>query len=498
MSLARIFRRTAAGVFIAVAAAAATIAGSIGFGALTPVRAQAPAIDFRAALDPYGEWRQHPRWGEVWAPDVRARDWRPYTYGRWVYTDEWGWYWVADEEEEDFAWVVYHYGRWIFDRRSGWLWIPDDEWAPAWVDWRHSQEYVGWAPLPPDEVYDEYGNDPAYWTFLPPRYLMAPRFRNYFVAPQRRAGLLRSTVVVNRTLSLRGSGTRLAVNPGIAPAFIAAVTRAAIPTFRVRPRVFAGTQGVSGAVQVRAQDLGAGRAGGQRGQRGNRPNAAVVERTSTVIQPAVSVQPPQALGKDEKGRLGSRPPRAAQGAAQPGAAPPASGSQPGGAASPSAAPQQPLPQPQDRRGPRPGPSTQPAQPAAPAQAPAAQSAPVQSAPAQPAVSPPRSERPDRRERGGPAGAAGAPPRPGEPPPQARPVRPPPPQTPPPPPPTVRSAPKPAPPPAPAASRPSPPPPAARPAPPPRPAPAATPAPAQPAPAKKPPLKPGEKPPEEKK
>jgi len=56
----------------------------------------APALaqseqDFRIALESYGFWQPHPRWGEVWVPFGKPRGWRPYTVGRWVYTDEWGW-----------------------------------------------------------------------------------------------------------------------------------------------------------------------------------------------------------------------------------------------------------------------------------------------------------------------------------------------------------------------------------------------------------------------
>ena len=403
-------------------------------GVTTSAQAQV-SIDFRLALDPYGQWRQDPRWGEVWVPARRPRDWRPYTYGHWVYTDEWGWYWVADDAEEDFAWVVYHYGRWLFDVSSGWLWIPNDEWAPAWVDWRYGSNYVGWRPLPPDQVIYEYQDDPVYWTFLPPRYLTAPRMRNYFVPAERRAALLRSTVIVNRTLSVRSGHARLGVNPGIAPAAIAAARRSAIRTFRVRPRVFAGTQGVSGAVQVRAEDIRASRQAGQRGR--TRANATVVERTTTLIKPGTAAPAPQALGKDEKGRLGSRPPRAAQGAAPP-----------AGPASPSAAPP---PSPAVRPGaPPPPPAARPETPP-PAARPAA---PPTARPAAPPPPPPTAQ---------PA----APP----PPPAARPAAPPPPAAQPavpPPPPAARPA--------------APPPPAARPAAPPAARPAAPPPAAKPAPA----------------
>ncbi len=31
----------------------------------------------------------------------------------------------------------------------GWCWYPDTVWAPSWVTWRYSNNYCGWAPLPP-------------------------------------------------------------------------------------------------------------------------------------------------------------------------------------------------------------------------------------------------------------------------------------------------------------------------------------------------------------
>jgi hypothetical protein len=135
---------------------------------------------------------------------------------RWVYTDEWGWYWVSDDVEANWGWVVYHYGRWAFEPGIGWFWVPGDEWAPAWVNWRYGDEYVGWAPLPPDELVESYQVQPAYWMFVPERYMAAPRVRTYIVPVYRRTVLLRGTRVVNRTVPVHGA--RLAVNPGISPA----------------------------------------------------------------------------------------------------------------------------------------------------------------------------------------------------------------------------------------------------------------------------------------
>ena len=107
---------------------------------------------FYEKLEPYGAWRETADYGYVWQPREaeESRDWRPYTEGRWAYSDA-GWTWVSDES---FGWATYHYGRWVRLRRVGWVWVPGNEWAPAWVSWRTSKDYVGWAPLPPEARFD--------------------------------------------------------------------------------------------------------------------------------------------------------------------------------------------------------------------------------------------------------------------------------------------------------------------------------------------------------
>jgi uncharacterized protein YraI len=99
----------------------------------------------------YRPLAQHGRWVElrgryVFVPRVGS-NWRPYTEGRWVYTNRYGWMWVSDEP---FGWATYHYGRWAYSDRFGWTWVPGTRWAPAWVAWRRSDEYLAWAPLPPE------------------------------------------------------------------------------------------------------------------------------------------------------------------------------------------------------------------------------------------------------------------------------------------------------------------------------------------------------------
>jgi hypothetical protein len=291
-------------LFACLVAASFGSAGLAIDAAMQPAHAQDTfAGDFHEALAPYGQWVPHPRWGEVWIPMNVPPEWAPYRYGHWVYTDEWGWYWVSDE---DFGWITFHYGRWVPDRQFGWVWVPSDEWSPAWVSWRRGEEAVGWAPMPPDEVIDEYEESPDVWCFVRPHEIFAPRVA--FVAFQRPqvTVFLRQTVVVNRTVFVRQGGVRAFANPGIPPSFIAARIGRPIQTSVVQPHVLRGTVGVAGAV------VGAAVVG-----------AAVHESVrahNTVIQPATSVPPPTRF---QAGRvdLGPDAPNALKRTASPGSAP---------------------------------------------------------------------------------------------------------------------------------------------------------------------------------
>ena len=182
-------------------------------GGTTTRAAQGPVkAEFRAALEPYGRWQRHARWGEVWTPADRPRDWRPYTVGHWAYTDDWGWYWVSDEPEARWGWVAYHYGRWIFDDALGWCWVPGDEWSPAWVQWRRARQgldYVGWAPLPPDDVIVEYVEEPRFWIFVGGPDFIAPRIAPVILPVARYNVFINETVIVNRTVLVAGQAAAL-------------------------------------------------------------------------------------------------------------------------------------------------------------------------------------------------------------------------------------------------------------------------------------------------
>jgi hypothetical protein len=133
-------------------------------------------------LAPYGNWVERPQYGWVWRPQVEQSSWRPYEDGHWVWTDE-GWTWISDEP---YGWATYHYGRWYDDPDYGWEWIPGDEWAPAWVSWQESDDYLGWAPLPPSVDFRPGVNlnvrlSPDAYVFVPSRQFLAPRIRDYVV-----------------------------------------------------------------------------------------------------------------------------------------------------------------------------------------------------------------------------------------------------------------------------------------------------------------------------
>ncbi len=107
---------------------------------------------FYDSLSPYGTWIEVEGYGRCWQPSVVVlqSDWRPYRQGgRWIYTD-YGWYWQSDYS---WGWAPFHYGRWFSHPRWGWCWRPDTIWGPAWVSWRYTDAYCGWAPLPPAAIY---------------------------------------------------------------------------------------------------------------------------------------------------------------------------------------------------------------------------------------------------------------------------------------------------------------------------------------------------------
>ena len=145
---------------------------------------------FYYSLAPYGEWIQIDNNLIVWKPEMVGMRWSPYSVGRWVWTD-YGWYW---DSYEPFGWATYHYGRWIYDDYYGWVWVPGYRWAPAWVEWRYDDYYIGWAPLPPYASFDihigihfSFGWRASfnYWHFVPYNNFYNVNVVNYFISYDR-------------------------------------------------------------------------------------------------------------------------------------------------------------------------------------------------------------------------------------------------------------------------------------------------------------------------
>ena len=194
---------------------------------------------FYDALDPEGDWFDVEGYGFVFQPRVaNARGWRPYTDGGWVWTEQ-GWTWKSNEP---FGWATYHYGRWARLSRRGWVWVPGSEWAPAWVAWRRSEQFVGWAPLPPEahnpggfnSAVDEYYDIGAgSYTFVPRREFGGEAtYVGRVVAPERNVTIIEDTVnVTNLTYQVVNQQTVL-VNEG--PDFAALNDASAQPVPRLR------------------------------------------------------------------------------------------------------------------------------------------------------------------------------------------------------------------------------------------------------------------------
>jgi len=150
-----------------------------------------------------GQWYYDDTYGYVFQPAtaVSSSDWRPYSDGHWEDTDR-GWYWNSNER---FGWATYHYGRWVLIDGEGWVWVPGNEWAPSWVSWRDSDDYVGWAPLPPEcgsisvgfsvgGWCDSYwGVGPSWYCFLPYHSWFAQSYVGAF------APFGQNVTIINRT-----------------------------------------------------------------------------------------------------------------------------------------------------------------------------------------------------------------------------------------------------------------------------------------------------------
>jgi hypothetical protein len=202
---------------------------------------------FYNTLSPYGTWVDVDGYGRCWRPTVVVYNsaWQPYgDHGHWVYTDD-GWYWMSDYS---WGWAPFHYGRWFRDARFGWCWYPDTVWGPSWVTWRYSDDYCGWAPLPPRCEYREglgffyngaavsigfdFGLGVDCFTFVSTRDFCDPHPWRHRVESREVTQIYnRTTVINNFDVDRRNGGF---INHGIDPQRITQVTHAQIHQVAIR------------------------------------------------------------------------------------------------------------------------------------------------------------------------------------------------------------------------------------------------------------------------
>jgi hypothetical protein len=130
----------------------------------------------------------------------------------------------------------------------GWCWWPDTVWAPSWVTWRYSDDYCGWAPLPPFAVYQpgvgfvyhgngvsigfDFGLAVNCFTFVPTRYFCDPHPRHYRVEARDETRIYNQTTVINNFNF--DSHNHTVINNGIEVHHITDVTRTPIHPVPVR------------------------------------------------------------------------------------------------------------------------------------------------------------------------------------------------------------------------------------------------------------------------
>ena len=218
---------------------AAAVAAFTGLGALIPAQARADVSVnfFYDNLDPYGEWVQTPDYGYCWHPTGVDENWAPYTDGYWAYTDD-GWTWVS---YEDYGGIVYHYGRWAHMHDEGWVWVPGETWAPAWVSWRSNDDYVGWAPLPPEAhwrggfgfgrgVDASFDIGPGFYSFVGVRDFGAPALGPVILNREQNVTIINNTTNITNITTINNSNVYVG---GPSYAKVAARSARPIPTLKI-------------------------------------------------------------------------------------------------------------------------------------------------------------------------------------------------------------------------------------------------------------------------
>lgn len=214
---------------------------------------------FYEAMSPYGTWHSDETYGWVWQPnEIRVHaDWRPYVNaGHWVWTDH-GWYWESDYP---WGWAGFHYGRWHHSPEFSWVWVPDTVWGPSWVAWRHSDDYYGWAPLPPEARFEanagfsfrskhvgfdfgiDFGLGEQDFTFVPVGSFLEADLSVHRISEERVRNAFNQTTIVKNTYAYNDNRV---INNGLPVTQVSARTNRKIETVQVADANFRSGQAIT-------------------------------------------------------------------------------------------------------------------------------------------------------------------------------------------------------------------------------------------------------------
>jgi len=185
-------------------------------------------------LAPYGNWIYMEPYGYVWTPRHAGYRWRPYSDGHWISTEV-GWTWIANEQ---WGSIPFHYGRWGNDDDLGWFWVPGREWSPAWVSWRWNDQYLGWAPLPPEAEFRDgegfssrsYDVPFRFWVFLQTPHFLDRDISRYTLPHERNRTIISMTSAHN-TIFYRN---KRIFNEGLGIDVVRKVIRRDVPRYTIR------------------------------------------------------------------------------------------------------------------------------------------------------------------------------------------------------------------------------------------------------------------------
>jgi hypothetical protein len=185
-------------------------------------------------LAPHGNWVNMEPYGYVWTPRHMGYRWRPYSQGHWVMTD-YGWTWIANEP---WGSIPFHYGRWGYDEDFGWFWVPGTVWGPAWVSWRWSDQYAGWAPLPPGVEFRagmgfaslSFQIPSRFWIFLQAPHFLDRDIYRYTLPYERNVTIINITTIHN---NIYVRDNRI-FNEGMGIDNVRRVTRQQVPRYKIQ------------------------------------------------------------------------------------------------------------------------------------------------------------------------------------------------------------------------------------------------------------------------